>query len=79
MNKQLEAKFITFLSLIGKKGGHKESEWNLDFLGYGQGGYVIVEYMENGGVHHPLGQRRLSKAMMEACLDMAIAMKRSGL
>lgn len=71
----LEIKFDTFLKLIGKQRGFEQGQWNLDYASC-YGGYVIVEFMENGGEHHPLITRRLKRSEMEVAIEMSIEVKR---
>ncbi len=70
----VEAKFKVLCKMLGKEKGFDVGEWWLDYsMCYG--GYVIVEYGENGSEHHPLLKRRLKRSEMEAALDMTIALK----
>lgn len=70
----LEKKLELFLKSAGKKKGYNLGEYSLDFASV-YGGYIIVEHKENGGVHHPFVNRRLSLKEMDAVLDMALALQ----
>ncbi len=69
-NKILMKKLSFICDILNKKIGHELDNWNLD---YSQcyGGYIVVEYMENGGEHHPLITKRLTANQMADALDMA--------
>ncbi len=75
MSAQLQVKFMHLAKMLGKQIGHDLGNWRLDYVSV-YGGYIIEETMESGGIHHPLINRRLKKAEMQAALDMALAIKR---
>jgi len=65
----------TFTRMIGKEIGHEKGQWRLDYASC-YGGYVIEENMDNGGISHPFGSRRVNKSHMEYALRMLIEFKR---
>ncbi len=72
--KLLDLQLGWLLKLLGKEQGFKPGQWGLDYAAC-YGGYVIVEYEENGGESHPLGQRRLSVKELSHALNMMIALE----
>lgn len=58
---------------LGKTVGYKEGQWDINYAQC-YGGYIVVEYGENGGEHHPLLNKRLTAQQMSDCLDTAIQM-----
>lgn len=73
--KQLNKMFDIMLKMLGKERGYEIGQWNLDYNSCYHG-YMIVEYMENGGEHHPLLNKRLKASEMGIAIEMAIALKR---
>jgi hypothetical protein len=77
ISKTILLKKLGFLcDKLGKTIGYQKGQWNLDYAQC-YGGYIVVEFMENGGEHHPLLNKRLPANIMADALDMAIAVKRS--
>ena len=70
-NKILQIKLKFICDKLGKKIGYEKGEWNLDYSPC-YGGYVVVEFMENGGEDHPILRKRLTASKMSDALDMAI-------
>lgn len=70
--KILEVKLNNLCRLLGKKIGINKGEWSLDYNSI-HGGYIVVEFMENGGEFHPLLNCRLPAKQMALVLDCAIA------
>ena len=57
--------------ILDKKIGFQLGNWNLDYAQC-YGGYIVVEYMENGGEYHPLLNKRLVAQQMSDALNMAL-------
>lgn len=73
--KILESKFRVLCKQLNKTIGHKKGDWNLD-NNPTYGGYVIVEYMEDGGEFYPILSKRLPASQMESVIEGCIALKR---
>ena len=72
MTKKILMKKMGFIcDILDKKIGFELGNWNLDYAQC-YGGYIVVEYMENGGEHHPLLTKRLTANHMGDALDMAL-------
>lgn len=68
----MKEQFTQLLKKLGKEQGFEKGQWNIDYYSLG-GGYIIVEYMENGGEHHPLMNERLKLREMQVAIEMALA------
>ena len=72
MSKKILLKKMGFLcDKLGKTIGIERGQWNLDYI-QSYGGYIVVEYMEKGGEHHPLLKKRLTADKMSDALDFAL-------
>jgi hypothetical protein len=69
--KDLTVELETLCQKMGKTVGYLPGNWNLDYNAI-YGGYILTEYMEKGGEHHPLLRNRLPAGQMYDCLRMAI-------
>ena len=69
--KILEKKLQFLCDKLGKTIGYEKGQWNLDYAQC-YGGYIVVEFEENGGEYHPLLNKRLTAAPMSDCLDIAL-------
>lgn len=76
MNREILHKKLEILAAqMGKTVGFKEGQWFLDYASP-YGGYIVVEFMNKGGEHHPLLNKRLKANQMADTLDMALAVCR---
>lgn len=62
--------FLNLLRNLGKVEGYEAGEWGLDYNSI-YGGWVVVEYMQKGGEHHPLLKKRLPTSQFYDALHMA--------
>lgn len=67
----LMVKLGILCKMLNKKVGYTTGDLNLDHNSV-YGGYKIVEYMDKGGEHHPLLNKRLPAQQMSDAIDMAI-------
>jgi hypothetical protein len=76
----LENRMKYLCKLMGKDLGFEKGNWNLDNYPLA-GGWIVVEFLENGGEHHPLCCTRMDAGEMFSALEMAISclqMKNNG-
>jgi len=72
ITKKILCKKLSFIcDILNKPMGFEKGQWALDYAQC-YGGYIVVEYLDNGGEHHPLLNKRLTAQRMDEALEMAL-------